>query len=177
MLRHIKSPDIVSLSSLLVAVMSIYFSLERNYALALGLIPLSAILDILDGFVARATQRQGNFGKELDLKVDLVAFGVSPAVFWLASSGRTIVDILVAMIYVAAVTLRVAALSIRTVNEPNRGVPDDVIAVILSLAYFLGLKQFFPVMFVVGSVLMLAPIKVPRIRFSLEHAKVTVKFE
>ena len=177
MLKYVKIPDIVTLCSLLVAIMSIYFSLEGKYNLALGLLPLSAFLDCLDGFTARLIQRQGNFGKELDLLVDLVAFGVTLTVFWLATSQRTIIDILVVMIYLTANALRLAALSIRPVDEPNKGVPDDVNAVAFSIAYFLGLRQLFPVMFVIGAILMLLPIRVPRIRLQLEYGKITIKID
>jgi CDP-diacylglycerol--serine O-phosphatidyltransferase len=46
------------------------------YALA-----IAAILDFLDGFVARFTKTNGLLGKQLDSLADLVSFGVAPGIF------------------------------------------------------------------------------------------------
>lgn len=50
-----------------------------RYNLSCYLILLAAILDALDGWVARMTKTESNFGMQYDSLADLVAFGVAPA--------------------------------------------------------------------------------------------------
>ncbi|GAA4401823.1 CDP-diacylglycerol--serine O-phosphatidyltransferase [Nibrella viscosa] len=52
---------------------------EGELAVASWLILLAAVLDFLDGFVARALRAQSPIGKELDSLADCVTFGVLPA--------------------------------------------------------------------------------------------------
>lgn len=81
------------------------------------------------------------------------------------------------MIFLTAHGLRLASLNIRLASEPNQGIPDAIIALVFSLAYFLGLKRFFPVMFVTGAVLMLAPIRLPKPRMAMVNRKFSIRFE
>ncbi|MCX7019609.1 MAG: CDP-diacylglycerol--serine O-phosphatidyltransferase [Candidatus Sumerlaeota bacterium] len=52
----------------------------RLYEMTCWLIILSAMLDMLDGWVARATRTESFFGAQYDSLSDVVAFGVAPAV-------------------------------------------------------------------------------------------------
>lgn len=51
-----------------------------RYDLSCWLILLSAVLDLLDGWVARMTRTESSFGAQYDSLADLVAFGVAPAI-------------------------------------------------------------------------------------------------
>ena len=57
---------------------SIKFSIDGNFSLAVTLILLAAILDALDGRVARLIKGTSEFGKELDSLTDFVSFGIAP---------------------------------------------------------------------------------------------------
>ena len=77
---NIKSyiPNIISLISLFLGFLSILNSFIDNYLLACYFILFAAILDSLDGAVARALGVSSDFGKELDSLVDLISFCLAP---------------------------------------------------------------------------------------------------
>jgi CDP-diacylglycerol--serine O-phosphatidyltransferase len=52
----------------------------HQYVLSCWLILAAAVLDLLDGLVARLTRSESLFGAQLDSLADVVAFGVAPAV-------------------------------------------------------------------------------------------------
>ncbi|MGI8905622.1 MAG: CDP-diacylglycerol--serine O-phosphatidyltransferase [Candidatus Sumerlaeaceae bacterium] len=52
----------------------------HQYVLSCWLILVAAVLDLLDGLVARLTRTESLFGAQLDSLADVVAFGVAPAV-------------------------------------------------------------------------------------------------
>ena len=85
---------------------------------AVGLL-IAMIMDGLDGRVARWTNTASDFGKEYDSLVDLVAFGVAPALvmyFWsLQFIGKT--GWLTAFIYAAATALRLARFNTLTIKD------------------------------------------------------------
>jgi len=89
---------------------------------------IAMIMDGLDGRVARWTNTASDFGKEYDSLVDLVAFGLAPALiiyFWsLNSIGRA--GWLISFLYAASTALRLARFNTLTVKD-NR--------------YFLGLPS------------------------------------
>ena len=66
--------------SLLCGFVSVIFSLESHFTFAAWAIILSVIFDGLDGQIARINPTPSEFGKELDSLVDVVAFGIAPAV-------------------------------------------------------------------------------------------------
>lgn len=65
---------------LMVGVIALLAGLSENISLAAELILLAAILDGLDGTLARALRATSEFGERLDTYVDTVTFGVVPAV-------------------------------------------------------------------------------------------------
>ena len=85
---------------------------------AIGLL-IAMIMDGLDGRVARWTNTASDFGKEYDSLVDLVAFGLAPALvmyFWaLQAIGKT--GWLIAFLYVAATALRLARFNTLTIKD------------------------------------------------------------
>lgn len=93
---------------------------------AIGLL-IAMIMDGLDGRVARWTNTASDFGKEYDSLVDVIAFGLAPALvmyFWsLQVIGKT--GWLTAFLYVAAAALRLARFNTLTIKD-NRyfyGIP------------------------------------------------------
>jgi len=66
--------------SLLFGFLSIIFSLEGQFTCASWAIILSVISDGLDGQIARKNPLPSEFGKELDSLVDVVSFGIAPAI-------------------------------------------------------------------------------------------------
>ncbi len=59
-------PNILTLGGVCLGISSIKFSIDGNYSLAVTLILFAAILDALDGRIARLIKGTSEFGKELD---------------------------------------------------------------------------------------------------------------
>lgn len=78
-------PNILTMLALCAGLTSIRFGLHEKWEAAVVAIVLAAVLDGLDGRVARLLQGTSKFGAELDSLSDFVSFGVAPAMllyFW-----------------------------------------------------------------------------------------------
>ncbi len=71
---------LLTASNLFLGFWAILQAIEGNYLMACWLIVIAAIIDGLDGKVARFTRSSSEFGIELDSFADVVSFGVAPAV-------------------------------------------------------------------------------------------------
>jgi hypothetical protein len=72
-------PNFFTLLGLCAGLTSIRMSIEGRYELALAAIVFAALLDGVDGRVARLLKASSRFGAELDSLADFVNFGVAPA--------------------------------------------------------------------------------------------------
>ena len=72
-------PSLFTVSNLFFGFTSMVCAQQENYAMAAGAIFIAAMLDMLDGRIARLTGTESEFGAELDSIVDIVSFGVAPA--------------------------------------------------------------------------------------------------
>jgi len=83
----------------------------------------AGILDMLDGRVARLSNTGTRFGAELDSLVDVISFGVAPAllIYFLdfANAGRF--AWILCYIYVTAVALRLARFNVLSAGKPSTG--------------------------------------------------------
>lgn len=79
MKRHI--PNLITLLNLACGTAAIVLTLEGQWRWAVYLVLAAALLDFLDGFVARLLKAYSETGKQLDSLADMVSFGVLPAVF------------------------------------------------------------------------------------------------
>ena len=78
-------PNILTLIGVCLGISSIKFALDDNYDLAVIFLLFAALLDALDGRIARLIKGTSEFGKELDSLTDFVSFGIAPAFilyFW-----------------------------------------------------------------------------------------------
>ena len=114
-------PNTLTLIGVCIGLTSINFALNNNYKLAIIAILLAAMIDGLDGRIARLIKGTSKVGKELDSLTDVISFGVAPAFimyFWqLNSLGK--IGWLISLIYVVCVTLRLARFNINTGGEPS----------------------------------------------------------
>ncbi len=72
-------PNILTILALCAGVTAMRFGLQGNWEAAVIAVVVAAILDGLDGRIARALGASSRFGAELDSLSDFVAFGVAPA--------------------------------------------------------------------------------------------------
>ena len=112
-------PNTLTLIGVCVGLTSINFALNGNYKLSIVAILFAAIMDGLDGRIARLIKGTSKVGKELDSLTDVISFGVAPAFimyFWqLNSLGK--VGWLISLIYVVCVALRLARFNINSGGE------------------------------------------------------------
>ncbi len=110
-------PNMITTFSLFAGFLAIIWSSSGNFEGAALAILFSALMDGLDGKVARLTNTASEFGVQYDSLADLVAFGVSPALLmwhWhLHAFGR--MGIAICFIFVACSALRLARFNVSTV--------------------------------------------------------------
>ena len=78
-------PNIFTLVGVCIGVSAIKFAFDGKFTLSIIAIIIAAIIDGLDGRIARLIQGTSKVGKELDSLTDVISFGVAPAFimyFW-----------------------------------------------------------------------------------------------
>ena len=147
-------PNVITLLALCAGLTAIRMAFENRYVLALAAIVFAAILDGIDGRLARLLKGTSRFGAELDSLSDFVNFGVAPALilyFWglheLKSAGW-----IAAMVFAICAGLRLARFNVM-LEDPDRpawaanffvGVPAPAGAITVLLPIylvFLGLPR------------------------------------
>jgi len=73
-------PTLFTVGNLFCGYLSIWSSIRGTFETSALLIIVAAVLDALDGRIARLTHSTSKFGEEYDSLADLVSFGVAPAV-------------------------------------------------------------------------------------------------
>ena len=145
-------PNLITLLALCAGLTAIRMAIEGRLDLALGAIVLAAVLDGVDGRVARLLKGTSRFGAELDSLADFVNFGVAPALilyFWGLHDLRSF-GWIAALVFALCGGLRLARFNVM-IDDPNRPVwagnfftgipaPAGAIAVLLPIyLFFLGL--------------------------------------
>ena len=72
-------PNMLTLIGVCIGLSSIRFALDGKFEFAVIAIILAAIIDGLDGRIARLIKGTSKVGKELDSLTDMISFGVAPA--------------------------------------------------------------------------------------------------
>tara|TARA_B110000211_G_scaffold210637_1_gene248874 strand:- start:1759 stop:2550 length:792 start_codon:yes stop_codon:yes gene_type:complete len=116
--RHLL-PNILTIGGVCLGISSIKFSIDGNYNLAVTLILFAAILDALDGRIARLIKGTSEFGKELDSLTDFVSFGIAPVFvlyFWeLNKYGK--LGWAITLLYSVCCVLRLARFNLTKIEE------------------------------------------------------------
>lgn len=76
--RHL--PSMVTALNLFAGFLSVIHSIRGDFLTAAWLIVVAAIMDVLDGKVARLVKSSSEFGVELDSLADISSFGFAPAI-------------------------------------------------------------------------------------------------
>ena len=112
-------PNILTLGGVCLGISSIKFSIDGNYSLAVIFILMAAILDALDGRIARLIKGTSEFGKELDSLTDFVSFGIAPVFilyFWeLNNYGK--LGWAITLIYSVCCVLRLARFNLTKIDD------------------------------------------------------------
>lgn len=141
-------PNVITLLAICAGLTAIRLATEARMELAVAAIVFAAVLDGIDGRVARMIKGQSKFGAELDSLADFVNFGVAPGLilyFWqlhfLSNVGW-----IAAMIFAISGGLRLARFN-ATMDDPNKpafaanfftGVPAPAGAITVLLPVYMG---------------------------------------
>ena len=114
-------PNLVTLAALAMGLTSIRFASEGKFEIAVVAVLVAAILDGLDGRIARAIRGTSRFGAELDSLADFVDFGVAPAMILYFSSLQQIKSFgwFAALVFSIAAALRLARFNVM-LDDPDR---------------------------------------------------------
>lgn len=142
-------PNLVTLLALCAGLTGIRMAIEGRMELALGAIVIAAVLDGMDGRLARLLQGTSRFGAELDSLSDFVCFGVAPGLvlyMWgLESLGS--IGWIAALAFAICAALRLARFNVM-LEDPNKppfagdfftGVPAPAGAICVLLPVYLEL--------------------------------------
>ena len=182
-------PNILTLGGVCLGISSIKFSIDGNYGLAVTLILFAAILDALDGRIARLIKATSEFGKELDSLTDFVSFGIAPVFilyFWeLNKYGK--LGWAITLIYSVCCVLRLARFNLTKIEEEQNwknnffeGIPSPAggLLILMPLIYELtnlnfdfDIKNLTPYLTVVVAILLVS--KVPTL--SLKKISISPK--
>ena len=167
-------PNILTLIGVCIGLTSIRFALSGEFHLSIIAIIFAALIDGLDGRIARLIKGTSKVGKELDSLTDMISFGVAPAFimyFWkLNTLGRF--GWLLCLVYVICVALRLARFNISSNQEPSwkdnffEGVPSPAGGILVLTPLIISLTGFefielnydiiTPVFFIVTSFLLIS---------------------
>lgn len=141
-------PNFFTLLSLCAGVTAIRMAIEGRYDLAVTLIVAAALLDGVDGRLARALKAQSRFGAELDSLADFLNFGVAPGILlfsWgLSHSSVKGLGWIAVLVFACGMSLRLARFnSMLEVDKPKwqsnyfTGMPAPAGAVTVLLPIYL----------------------------------------
>ncbi|MBM3284449.1 MAG: CDP-diacylglycerol--serine O-phosphatidyltransferase [Candidatus Aminicenantes bacterium] len=115
-------PALFTLAGVLFGFLSLVFCFQGRYSGAAFWIIMAAIMDALDGIVARSIGAQSEFGVELDSLADAFSFGAAPAVllyFWGLGTVHT-AGVFFSFLYLASAILRLARFNVLQKTQKSR---------------------------------------------------------
>jgi CDP-diacylglycerol--serine O-phosphatidyltransferase len=192
-------PNLITISAMCAGLTGIRFAINGQFRAAVTMILIAAVLDGLDGRIARLLKSESEIGAELDSLVDFVNFGVAPGLtmyMWglhgLQSGGWV-----ATLIYAACCLLRLARFNIGNRSGPDKpadktaapnftGVPSPAGAMLAMLPAYVAFADtgFGPLppallalyMVLVGA-LMISRIPTPSfkaVKFNAEYARYVI---
>tara|TARA_B100000965_G_scaffold363746_1_gene346755 strand:- start:48 stop:851 length:804 start_codon:yes stop_codon:yes gene_type:complete len=167
-------PNMLTLIGVCIGLSSIRFALDGRFDYAIIAIIFAALIDGLDGRIARLIKGTSRVGKELDSLTDMISFGVAPAFimyFWKLNSLERF-GWLLCLIYVICVALRLARFNINSNQESSwrdnffEGVPSPAGGILVLTPLIISLSGFdyfqinyeivVPIFFIITSFLLIS---------------------
>jgi CDP-diacylglycerol--serine O-phosphatidyltransferase len=175
-------PSAFTLGNLFFGFWAIVSASQGNFLWAGWFVMFAGVLDMLDGRLARKVNAGTRFGAELDSLVDVISFGVAPAVimYFLEFSTAGRFAWVICFIYVVAVAVRLARYNILSHGKPHSswftGLPSPSAGMTLatyfafsqtpwyqaSLAYLNLQKQGLVILILLLSALMVSNVRYPK---------------
>lgn len=141
-------PNLITVMAVCAGLSGVRLAFEQRYELAVAMVLIAALLDAVDGRIARMLKATSKFGAQMDSLADIVNFGVAPAlvlyVYLLDRAGAF--GWIAALLFAIACCLRLARFNVM-LEDPNRpawqgdyfvGVPAPAGALLVLLPVYLG---------------------------------------
>jgi len=167
-------PNMLTLIGVCIGLTSIRFALDEKFEFAIIAIIFAAVIDGLDGRIARLIKGTSKVGKELDSLTDMISFGVAPAFimfFWKLNTLERF-GWLLCLIYVICVALRLARFNVNSDQESSwkdnffEGVPSPAGGILVLTPLIVSLSGFdyininydivVPIFFIITSFLLIS---------------------
>jgi CDP-diacylglycerol---serine O-phosphatidyltransferase len=182
-MRHVVVviPSAFTLGNMFFGIWAIVSAYRGNFTAAAWFVVVSGVLDMLDGRVARLSGSGTKFGAELDSLVDVISFGIAPALlmFFLEFQTAGKFGWIICYMYVVAVAVRLARYNVQHgAGTPGwfTGMPSPSAGMTLavyypfsqtpwyreSLAYLDFQREGLTILMVVLALLMVSTVKYPR---------------
>ena len=165
MREHVSPANLITSASLCAGFLAL-LSVERSLGLTAALVGLAAVLDLVDGALARRSGCDRRFGAQLDSLADLVCFGVVPAyaVYVALLSRLPVAGVVVCLLFVVAGAWRLARFPLVQRSDRFIGLPIPAagLAVVL-LALWMPVPAVAAVLAVGLSALMISTVPFPTV--------------
>ncbi|AIQ41540.1 CDP-diacylglycerol--serine O-phosphatidyltransferase [Paenibacillus sp. FSL R7-0297] len=128
-------PSMCTLGNLGLGSVSLLFTIQERYNLALLMILLAAICDVMDGLLARMLHCTSDFGKQLDSLADIISFGLAPTFLILLYRLENMqwLGPVAAITFLICGALRLARFNLSAPSKGFTGMPITAAGVILSM--------------------------------------------
>ena len=168
-------PNVVTLLALCAGLTAIRFAIENKFDGAVLFIVVAAVLDGIDGRIARALKGSSRFGAELNSLADFIDFGVAPGLMlylWSLHQLKTLGWVAVLFFAIAA-ALRLARFNVM-IDDPDKpawmgrfftGMPAPAGAIVVLLPLYVSMSldlqptralAWMEVAYVIGVALLMA---------------------
>jgi len=155
--------QIVTFTNLSLGILSIISSDMKSAVL---FILAAALVDRMDGKIARKLSCESNLGRELDSLSDLVSFGVAPAaIIWKSSLNFAgFWGYIPIILFVIAGAFRLARFNVSKMSDSYSGMPITVAGSLVAfITFFTNNNIFFSILLIILSFLMVSRIKFKKI--------------
>lgn len=177
--RLLDFANVLTLFNIGLAFGTFYFALQRRFVLAATVIYLAAMLDFLDGHIARrylaANNAQRAFGKHLDSFADLLNFSITPALVILILQPSLSATLAAAtLVFTAILRLSLFGMSSTSADGGYQGLPTTYSGFVFALA-LMGLSAgHYGAGVIVGLVTLVGILQVTSLRIPKYGAPSTV---
>lgn len=168
-------PNICSLTGLLCAVLGLYFAVLKNFPMAIIWMIWAVLFDWGDGIIARRikgrTDYHRAFGGQLDSLIDMVSFGICPAVFLLSYGNFSPWFLPGAFVIVATSAIRLSYFNVFGLVDDSTYMGLALDNNVIIFAFIFLFEGFFNptvfsaiiyVMFIGMAVFNMAPVRTPK---------------
>lgn len=168
--KIIKFPDILTLLNAAFGLLSIFFSIDGEFGMAILFLLIAGLFDLIDGKFASFMKKDKMlkiFGRELDSLADVVSFAVAPVVFGFCLIGKenNWFSILAFVIFISCCILRLARFNAFEQGDYFEGMPVPLNALLFLLPYYLKLSVvYFSGFYLLSAILMISTIKIKKIK-------------